>query len=176
MPVLSSELRPWLVSALRPYIRRGRVALASGGESDWYVDCRPVLYGIDSSIVAMWVDQELAEVDFDAIGGVGYGGLPVAVLVAQRRQVRSFAVRSEVKNHGIVGKLVGPVSAGDRVVLVEDVFNTGSSVCAAIEALRDAGVEVAQVVCILNRGNPALRSVYGDIPLRSLLTATDLED
>jgi orotate phosphoribosyltransferase len=175
VPVLRSQLRDWLVAALKPHISRGRFHLASGDESDWYVDCRPVTYGIDNGIVAMWVDQEIP-LDVDAVGGVGFGALPVAVLVAQRRQIRTFGVRSEVKDHGLAGKVVGAVNPGDRVVVVEDVFNTGSSVCGAIEALRAKGAVVAKVVCIVNRGNPALRSVYGDVPFLSLLTSSDLEE
>lgn len=175
MSVLTDQLRAWLVAALTPHIGRGRFQLAAGGESDWYVDCRPTVYGIDNGIVAMWVDSVI-DGDVDAVGGVGFGGLPIAVLVAQRRQVRSFGVRSEVKNHGVSGKVVGAVNPGDRVVVIEDVFNTGSSVCGAIEALREKGAEVAQVVCIVNRGNPALRFVYGNVPFVSLLTSSDLED
>lgn len=175
MPVLSDLLRTWLVAALKSHISRGRFNLAAGSESDWYVDCRPVLYGIDNGIVAMWVDSVI-DLEVDAVGGVGFGALPIAVLVAQRRQVRSFGVRSEVKDHGLAGKVVGAVNPGDRVVVVEDVFNTGSSVCGAIEALREKGAVVALVVCIVNRGNPALRSFYGDVPVLSLLTSSDLED
>jgi orotate phosphoribosyltransferase len=173
--ILRSQLRAWLVAALKPHIVRGSISLAAGGESDWYVDCRPVLYGIDNGIVAMWVDSEMV-LDVDAVGGVGFGGLPVAALVAQRRQIRTFGVRSEVKDHGLAGKVVGAVNPGDRVVVVEDVFNTGSSVCGAIEALQAMGAVVVQVVCIVNRGNPALRSVYGDVPFVSLLTSADLQD
>lgn len=175
MPVLSDLLRTWLVAALKPHITRGKFHLAAGGESDWYVDCRPVLYGVDNGIVAMWADRVI-DLDVDAVGGVGFGALPIATLVAQRRQIRTFGVRSEVKDHGLAGKVVGAVNPGDRVVVVEDVFNTGSSVCGAIEALRERGAEVVQVVCVVNRGNPALRLVYGDVPILSLLTASDLED
>ena len=175
MPVLSDQLRTWLVAALKPHVTRGRFHLAGGDESDWYVDCRPILYGIDNGIVAMWADNEI-ELGVDAVGGVGFGALPIAVLVAQRRQIRSFGVRSEVKDHGLAGKVVGDVNPGDRVVVVEDVFNTGSSVCGAVEALRARGAVVVQVVCIVNRGNPALRTVYGDVPFLSLLSASDLED
>jgi orotate phosphoribosyltransferase len=167
----------WLVNALRPHVHAGGdFDLAAGGRSDWYLDARPVLYGPERAIVAHMVDDALYAIKLDAIGGVGYGGLPVGLLAAERRKIRSFAVRLESKGHGRTGKVVGPVGPGDRVALVEDVFNTGSSVCSAVEALRDIGAVVAAVVAVVNRGNPALKVVYGDVPFFSLLVASDLEE
>lgn len=164
----------WLASALRPHVHGGDIELAGGGRSDWYIDARPVLYGPERITVAHMVDKVLDDIELDAIGGVGYGGLPVGLLAAELRKLRSFAVRLENKGHGRTGKVVGPIGPGDRVALVEDVFNTGSSVCGAIEALRDIGVGVAAVVAVVNRGNPALKTVYGEIPFFSLLRASDL--
>lgn len=148
--------------------------MAGGGSSDWYLDCRELTYGIEGTRVARIVSNRLAGMDLDAVGGVGYGGVPIGLLVAQRWQVRSFAVRSDNKHHGRAGKVVGPLLPGDRVALVEDVFSTGSSVCAAVETLRNHGVEVAAVLAILNRGNPALTTIYGEIPFIALVTAADL--
>lgn len=172
----SSGLRPWLVSALRPLIDHGDYELAGGGRSDWYLDCRPLLYGIGGMTVAHMVDDVLDAFVVDAIGGVGFGGLPVGLQAAQIRDLPSFAVRLEPKGHGQVGKVVGAVEPGNRVALVEDVFTTGSSVCSAIEALRGAEITVAAVVCVLNRGNPTQRTVSGDVPFFSLVTADDLEE
>ncbi len=149
--------------------------MSSGGHSDWYLDCRDLVYGADGPFLAQIIDRELVSVAFDAVGGVGFGGVPLGILVAERRKVRSFAVRLEQKGHGRVGKVVGPLVPGDQVVLIEDVFNTGASVCSAVEALRAAGITVVGVVCLLNRGNPALRSIYGDVPFIALLSAADLE-
>lgn len=167
--------RDWLAATLRGHVRKGETFhLAGGDQSDWYIDCRELTYGVEGTRVARMVSTELAGFDLDAVGGVGYGGVPIGILVAQRWQVRSFAVRLDVKGHGRVGKIVGPLLPGDKVALVEDVFTSGSSVCAAVEALRAYGAEVAAVVAIVNRGNPSLTTLYGDIPFRSLVTAADL--
>lgn len=178
MPILTAEddaLRAWLIETLRGHLSHGRFELAGGGLSDWYLDCRDVAYGFEGPTVARMVDHAIVDIDVDAVGGIGFGGVPLALFVARARGKRSFAVRLETKGHGRAGKVVGPVRPGDRVALVEDVFNTGTSVCKGVEALREAGAIVAAVVCVVNRGNPSLKTVYGDVPFFSLLTASDLE-
>ena len=45
----------------------------------------------------------------------------------------------------------GETLAGKRVVIVEDVTTTGGSAMKAVEALRDAGAEVAFVLSLVDR-------------------------
>lgn len=163
----------WLAAMLTPLVRHGDVGLAGGGRSDWYLDCRELTYGVDGPFLAEIIDRDLVSLQLDAAGGVGFGGLPIALHLAARRHIRSFAVRRELKGHGRVGRVLGPLHSGDQVALIEDVVTTGSSLCSAVEALGDVGVDVVTIVCLVNRGNPALRSLYG-IPFTSLLTAADL--
>lgn len=47
------------------------------------------------------------------------------------------------------------VTAGDRVVVVDDLVNTGKSIAAVVEALDDVGAELLDVACVLRRvGSP----------------------
>ena len=39
--------------------------------------------------------------------------------------MRAFSVRKAPKDHGLEGRLVGPVEEGDHVVVVEDTTTTG---------------------------------------------------
>jgi len=43
------------------------------------------------------------------------------------------------------------VTAGDRVVVVDDLVNTGQSIAAILEALDDVGAETLDVACVLRR-------------------------
>lgn len=58
--------------------------------------------------------------------------------------------------------------AGKRVVVVEDVINTGRSVRKVVELVRQHGGEVVVVCAIVNRGG-VFSSEVGYAPLRSLL-------
>ena len=90
--------------------------------------------------------------------------------------MRAFSVRKEAKGHGTGGRLVGPIVAGDRAVVVEDTVTTGGSMAEAVAALREEGVTVIQAIVLVDRSDGAaaklLRSV--DVPLTALLTPEDL--
>ena len=65
-----------------------------------------------------------------AIGGLTMGADPVAFGVAaiaatRGRDLRSFSVRKEAKDHGVTGRLAGALQPGDRVVVTEDTVTRG---------------------------------------------------
>ena len=68
----------------------------------------------------------------DAIGGMSIGADPItgaAVTIAGTAglPLKGFMVRKEPKGHGMQRYIEGPVEAGNRVVIVEDVTTTGGS-------------------------------------------------
>jgi orotate phosphoribosyltransferase len=69
----------------------------------------------------------------------------------------------------------GELSAGTRVTLVEDVIDTGRTAQAGTRALREAGVEPLDVVCLLDRQSGAAQLLAADgLPLRALFTEAEL--
>src|SRR5690606_22786248 len=91
-----------------------------------------------------------------AVGGMTVGADPIAVATAiagarAGRPLRAFSIRKEAKDHGTGGRVVGPVAAGDRVTVVEDTTTTGSAAMEAIEALRVEGIEVVQVIALVDQ-------------------------
>jgi orotate phosphoribosyltransferase len=156
----------------------GPYKLSSGIESDWYLDGRQTTYdGLGANIVGRCV-LEVMEPSADAIGGMTMGADPIAVATAilAPRPLRAFSVRKEIKAHGAGGRLVGPIRAGDRAVVVEDTVTTGGSMGKAIEALREAGVEVLQAIVLVDRsgGAAATRLAALGVSLVSLLEPRDL--
>ena len=61
-------------------------------------------------------------------------------------------VRKEQKEYGTRGRVEGPVGAGARVAVIEDVSTTGHQVAAAAKALEEQGAEVAAIVLVIDRG------------------------
>jgi orotate phosphoribosyltransferase len=152
--------------------------LSSGLESSWYVDGRQTTFdGAGARIVAACV-LEVIDDSADAVGGMTMGADPIAVATAvmAERPLRAFSVRKEAKAHGTGGRLVGPVFAGDRTVVVEDAVTTGGSMASAIEALRAEGVEVIQAIVLVDRSGGAAGELLADlgVPLVSLLLPEDL--
>jgi orotate phosphoribosyltransferase len=116
----------------------------------------------------------------DAVGGLTLGADPIAYAISyasaqSATPIRAFTVRKEAKAHG-TGKLIeGPFRSGDRVAVVEDVITTGGSAARAVDAIRDAGGEVAGVLALVDRdegGREALEE--RGLQVISLVTAADI--
>jgi orotate phosphoribosyltransferase len=156
----------------------GPYRLSSGTESSWYLDGRQTTFdGSGARIVGACVLEVLDE-SADAIGGMTMGADPIAIATAvlSKRPLRAFSVRKEAKGHGVGGRLVGPIVAGDRAVVVEDTVTTGGSMAAAIEVLQEEGIEVVQAIVLVDRSEGAAAAMLGElgVPLVSLLTPQDL--
>jgi orotate phosphoribosyltransferase len=159
----------------------GPFTLRSGEISSWYIDARQTTFdGAGALLVGRAVLAEVPN-DVDAVGGMTMGADPIAVATAiasaeAGRGVSSFSIRKEVKDHGTGGRLVGPISAGSRVVAIEDTTTTGSALVEAIEALIAADVAVVKAIALVDRSGDVVRSRVEalGIPYVALVTPADL--
>ena len=139
----------------------GRVTLSSGREADYYVDLRRVtLDGEASPLVGVVVRDLLADLDYEAVGGLTLGADPVATAVlhasaAAGERKDAFVVRKAGKAHGLQQRIEGPSVDGRRVVVVEDTSTSGASALEAVAAVREAGGEVVAVASIADRATGA---------------------
>jgi orotate phosphoribosyltransferase len=166
----------------RAYEKR-RVVLASGKESDFFIDCKQAVLGAEGHAL-------VGETMLDAIGdlggcvavaGVELGGCPLASAVALTSFLRgapldAVYVRKDAKDHGSRRELEGNgrLPRGARIVLLEDVVTTGGSTLKAAAKLRAAGYDVAGVVALVDRlegGREAIEAA--GIRLRTLFTRED---
>lgn len=150
--------------------RRGSFTLASGKQSDLYIDCRlTTMHPEGLSLIGPLGLHAIAERGWhpDAVGGLTLGADPVSYAIAYASQLadlptRAFTVRKEAKTHG-TGKLIeGPFQSGDRVVVIEDVITTGGSAIKAVEAVRAAGGNVVGVLAVVDReegGREAIEAI-----------------
>ena len=165
----------------RDALKFGDFTLASGAKSRFYIDARQVaLSARGAALIGAGVLAILDEIPCDAVGGLTLGADPVlaaalALAGAAGRPLRGFIVRKEAKQHGTGQRVEGPLRAGDRVCIVEDVTTTGGSAAEAIIAAKAAGATIACVVTVLDRGAGAAALFAAEgIPFRPLLTLADL--
>ena len=92
----------------------------------------------------------------DGVGGMTMGADPIAVATAIHAAgmgypLKAFSIRKAAKDHGMGGRLVGPVGRGDRVAMLEDTTTTGGTLIEAIDVAEKQDLEVIQVVVLVDR-------------------------
>lgn len=161
-PPASAPARARLLELVRELaVVHGRVTLSSGREADWYLDLRRVtLHAEAAPLVGAVMLDLVADLDFDAVGGLTLGADPVAaamlhVAAGRGRAVDAFVVRKQEKAHGLQRRIEGPDVAGRRLLVVEDTSTTGASPLAAAAAATEAGGRVVAVATIADRATGA---------------------
>ena len=172
--------RERLVAELREHaLVIGEVTLTSGRTAQYYVDAkRAILRPAGFRALGELVAAAAGESGATAVGGMTMGADPVAcAALAAGADVRAFFVRKDRKAHGLQRWVEGPpLAPGERCLIVEDVVTTGGSTVAAIERVREEGLEVAGVLSVLDRlagGAEAIEAAAG-APYRPLTTIDDV--
>ena len=164
-------------------IRFGNFTLASGKNSSYYVDLRLIpsyphqfrkmIKNLQNLIV-----EKTGLGDFDCLASVPTGGLVVTSALAIEIVKPLIYVRSKPKEHGTTKSIEGKISAGMKVVMVDDVMTTGTSVLNGINQLKEAGLLVSDLYVVINRlegGDKALSDIGVQThQLTDILEITDI--
>jgi len=168
--------KKWLVNVLRKCgaIKYGDFILTSGKRSSYYVDIKAAITRPDLlRIIARGMAPHAA--GYARIAGVALGAVPIAVAVSFETDLPYIMVRKERREHGTQKPFEGELVKGEKVLFVEDVVTTGGTLVSAIVDLRERGVSIDRVVCVVDRQEGGQESLSGiGVSLYSLLTAKDL--
>lgn len=128
---------------------------ASGWKSPIYCDNRmvlsyPPIRNYVRSTMAKHIENTFGKPD--VIAGVATGAIGIGVLVAEFLGLPFIYVRPEAKGHGRKNQIEGHIDAGQSVVVIEDLISTGKSSLNAIQALREANVNIKGMVAIFTYG------------------------
>lgn len=150
------------------------VTLASGRQSDFYVDMRRATLHHEAAPLIGHVMLDLLEEsgfapgeDYVAVGGLTMGADPVAAAMLHAAASRgleldAFVVRKAAKDHGMKRRIEGPDIAGKRVVVLEDTSTTGGSPLEAAHALAEAGATVVAVAVVVDRATGAKERIEAE--------------
>ncbi|MEX2594424.1 MAG: orotate phosphoribosyltransferase [Anditalea sp.] len=128
---------------------------ASGWKSPIYCDNRlslsfPKVRSLIKEKLVKVLQEKFQRVE--AVAGVATAGIPQGVLLADALDLPFLYVRSKTKGHGMENRIEGKVTAGQKVVVVEDLVSTGGSSLKAVNDLRESGVDVLGMVAIFTYG------------------------
>jgi orotate phosphoribosyltransferase len=156
----------------------GDFVLRSGKRSRYYLDkyrfeTRPELLEALGARIA----ETVAEVEPGAarLAGPELGAVALAAAASLASRLPFLIVRKEAKGYGTGNKLEGVFEPGETVCLVEDVVTSGGAAIEAVQALREAGLECRNAVCVVDReegGADALARLA--VRLRPLFRASEL--
>ncbi|CAN5137041.1 orotate phosphoribosyltransferase [soil metagenome] len=177
----ATDARSTLERELREHaLILGEVTLSSGQTAQYYVDARRAIMRPAGFLAAGELLAKAAlEADAIAVGGPVMAAIPLAcaaIAVPGGNELVGFFVRKEKKAHGLQRWVEGPVDPGARVLVVEDTVTTGGSTVAAIERIREEGLEIAACVCVVDRlagGGDAIAAA-ADAPFSALVTIDDI--
>lgn len=128
---------------------------ASGIKSPVYCDNRLTLSDpqvrsdVENGLAAL-VKEHFPEAE--ALMGTSTAGIAHAAITAHILGIPMGYVRSGAKDHGRKNQIEGKLTAGEKVVVVEDLISTAGSVLEVVEILREAGAEVLGIVSIFTYG------------------------
>jgi len=163
------------------YSEQPTFKLASGAMSHFYVNCKPVTLDPEGIfLIGHLMFDAIRDSDCTGVGGLTFGADPIAVATAfasylKKRPVKAFSIRKEQKDHGVIKWVEGEMLAGEKVVILEDVVTTGGSTIKAIERARSQGLDVIQVVTLVDRQEGGIEKIQKHVKnISAIITRDDL--
>ena len=128
---------------------------ASGWKSPIYCDNRitlshPDLRTLIKDSFVYEIKERFPKVE--VIAGVATAGIPQGALVADALGLPFIYVRDKAKSHGMTNRIEGEAKEGKNVVVIEDLISTAGSSIRAIDALKDAKMNVVGLGAIFTYG------------------------
>jgi uridine monophosphate synthetase len=133
-------------------VKVGSFTLKSGIQSPFYIDLRvtvshPAVLGRVASALA----QAMGDTPHDVLCGVPYTALPFATVMSMNSGRPMVMRRKEAKAYGTKKLIEGSWKEGDTCLIVEDLVTSGMSVLETVAPVRASGMNVSDVVVLLDR-------------------------
>ena len=143
-------------------LKRGKFLLSSGKESSYYLDGRIITLSPEGAyLVASIILDMIKDETLDAIGGPTLGADPIVGALAalshmDRQPIKTFIVRKQAKEHGMLQQIEGPaLKGGMRVILIDDVATSGKAILEAKQVLDKLGVIADKAIVVVDRNQGA---------------------
>jgi len=174
---------------LEKSVRTGTFTLASGQQSDLYIDCRvTALDPFGANLIgdigwhAVRSKIHSSHLKIDAIGGMTLGADPISLAIGitsarnhPTEALQVFTVRKEPKGHGRGRQIEGNFHSGNTVIVVDDVITTGGSTLKAIDVIESEGGKVAFALVLVDREEGGRQAIEArGVPVICLFTRTTL--
>ena len=130
---------------------KNHFTLTSGLKSPVYVDCRKIMsfskereFIINSAINYLKINN----IDNEIIAGGETAGIPYAAYISEKLKKPMVYIRKKPKGFGINKQIEGDFHKNQSALLVEDLATDGGSKITFINAMREAELEVKDILVI----------------------------
>ena len=141
--------------------KEGEFILTSGKKSDYYFDRKQTALDPEGSylIGRIFLDMIInSPRPIQGVGGMTLGADPLVCAVTVLSHLHNyplpgFIIRKKAKGHGTNQYLEGLNNflPGQKVCLLEDVVTTGGTLLTACERVKEAGLSIEAIFCVLDR-------------------------
>jgi orotate phosphoribosyltransferase len=159
----------------------GDFVLRSGKRSKYYLDKYlfetdpQVLRGIVFELAMMLRNRLAVGSGYDRLAAPELGGVVLGAGLSLELGLPLLLVRKAAKEYGTTKRVEGRFVAGETVAIVEDIVTSGGAAIQAAEALREAGLIVEDLYCVVDRQEGGMEAaVAAGLTLRPLFTSTEL--
>jgi orotate phosphoribosyltransferase len=156
----------------------GDFLLRSGKRSRYYLDkyrfeTRPELLEPLGERIAAFV-AELAP-DASRLACPELGAVALAAAASLGSGLPFVIVRGAAKQYGTANRIEGAFEPGEIVCLIEDIVTSGGALLETVAALREARLEVASAVCVIDREEGGTEALAREgVALRPIFRASEL--
>ncbi|HYX54743.1 MAG TPA: orotate phosphoribosyltransferase, partial [Nitrososphaeraceae archaeon] len=160
-------------------LKFGLFTLASGKQSPYYIDLRilqsfPNYFRLAILALRDVINKGIGS-DFDCLGSIPTSGLVFASALGYEMLKPLIYVRKDSKPYGRSKTIEGYLKPGGKVLLIDDVATTGTSLSNAIKVIRENGAIVKDAVAIISRLEGAEEKLEDiDVRLISIATINDM--
>lgn len=137
-------------------IKQGKFKLSDGSLTDYYIDkyvfeTRPdVMHPIADKLATILDDDE-----FDVIAGPALGAVPLVTALSLKTGINAAFIRTGEKHKGTQARIEGNISKGNRVVVLEDVTTTGSTILETAKVVESVGGLAERMLVVVDRNEGA---------------------
>ena len=166
-------MKEYLINILkRPEIfrRGGNFTLRDETQSDFYIDVKTAYGIVGFKKKASMELNKIIDKEATCIVAMGMGGRSLAAVYGELYDIPLCEIRDSPKGRGTESQIEAYIpTEKDKVVIIDDVYNLGSSLMDTEVILQTTGAKIIQGCVILARNEP---DIY--FPVKSILKLEDL--